>query len=766
MPLAIAAAPKVGSARAETLLLAAAESVSLRRSRFDPPFPEAQEPVTTSARSLTVNTVNGGPPAHRIDAIFGSDIFSRSVMRARLPREVYRSLVRTIDRGEPLDPAVADVVAASMKDWAIENGATHYTHWFQPLTGLTAEKHDSLAGPDGNGGVVFNFSGAELVQGEPDASSFPSGGIRATFEARGYTAWDATSPAFLMRGDNNVTLCIPTAFVSWTGEALDTKIPLLRSVEALSHQAMRILRLFGTDKGVTRVYTTVGPEQEYFLIDRELYFQRPDLVTSERTLFGARPPKGQQLEDHYFGTIPPRVLAFMSEAEKELYRLGVPVKTRHNEVAPGQYEIAPLFEPSHIASDHQMLIMETLKRVAPRYGLQALLHEKPFAGVNGSGKHNNWSMATDTGVNLLDPQDETHTNLQFLVFLVATIRAVDLHADLLRASIASAANDHRLGANEAPPAIISVFLGKMLSDILEQVEKGPPERTLRGGTLDLGAKTLPQLPRHSGDRNRTSPFAFTGNKFEFRAVGSTASIAWPNTVLNTIVAESLDYVATELEKAAGAVPSPAKLQRAALGLLKRLIKEHKRIIFDGDNYSEEWHAEAARRGLPNLKDSVASFRVLKERRNAQLFHKYGVLGQAEYDSRTYIAIEKYVKQVAIEAETMVMMAKSQILPAALEHQRRVAEAVAATKAAGVDASDSAAALREFVELVTQFRSRTAEVERLAQHHEGDPMDHAAHMARELRPAMTRLRETGDALEAVVAADLWPLPNYREMLFLK
>jgi glutamine synthetase len=435
-------------------------------------------------------------------------------------------------------------------------------------------------------------------------------------------------------------------------------------------------------------------------------------------------------------------------------------------VAPGQYEIAPLFEPSHIASDHQMLIMETLKRVAPRYGLQALLHEKPFAGVNGSGKHNNWSMATDTGVNLLDPQDETHTNLQFLVFLVATIRAVDLHADLLRASIASAANDHRLGANEAPPAIISVFLGKMLSDILEQVEKGPPERTLRGGTLDLGAKTLPQLPRHSGDRNRTSPFAFTGNKFEFRAVGSTASIAWPNTVLNTIVAESLDYVATELEKAAGAVPSPAKLQRAALGLLKRLIKEHKRIIFDGDNYSEEWHAEAARRGLPNLKDSVASFRVLKERRNAQLFHKYGVLGQAEYDSRTYIAIEKYVKQVAIEAETMVMMAKSQILPAALEHQRRVAEAVAATKAAGVDASDSAAALREFVELVTQFRSRTAEVERLAQHHEGDPMDHAAHMARELRPAMTRLRETGDALEAVVAADLWPLPNYREMLFLK
>ncbi|HEX2638880.1 MAG TPA: glutamine synthetase III [Gemmatimonadales bacterium] len=717
--------------------------------------------MTTPGRSQ-----NGGPPADRIDSIFGSDIFSRTVMRQRLPKEVYRSLVRTIDGGESLDPAVADVVAASMKDWAIENGATHYTHWFQPLTGLTAEKHDSLVGPDGNGGVVFNFSGSELVQGEPDASSFPSGGIRATFEARGYTAWDATSPAFLMRGDNNVTLCIPTAFVSWTGEALDTKIPLLRSVEALSRQALRVLRLFGTDRGVTRVYTTVGPEQEYFLIDRELYFERPDLVTSERTLFGARPPKGQQLEDHYFGTIPPRVLAFMSEAEKELYRLGVPVKTRHNEVAPGQYEIAPLFEPSHIASDHQMLIMETLKRVAPRYGLQALLHEKPFAGVNGSGKHNNWSMSTDTGVNLLDPQDETHTNLQFLLFLVATIRAVDLHAGLLRASIASAANDHRLGANEAPPAIISVFLGEMLSDILDQVAKGLPKRTIRGGTLDLGAKTLPQLPRHSGDRNRTSPFAFTGNKFEFRAVGSTASIAWPNTVLNTIVAESLDYVATELERAVGAKPSAAGLQRAALSLLKRLLKEHKRVIFDGDNYSEEWHAEAARRGLPNLKDSVESFQELGNRKNWELFKKYGVLGKAEYDSRVHIAIEKYVKQLAIEAETMVMMAKSQILPAALEHQRRVAEAVAATKAAGVDASDATQALREVVELVTQLRSRTGEVERLAAIHEGDPIKHAARIARELKPAMARLRETGDALEAVVAAELWPLPNYRELLFLK
>jgi len=526
-------------------------------------------------------------PADRIDEIFGRDVFSAKVMRQRLPKEVFKSLQRTIDRGEPLDPQVANVVAATMKDWAIENGATHFTHWFQPLTGATAEKHDSLVSPDGAGGVVFNFTGSDLVQGEPDASSFPSGGLRATFEARGYTAWDATSPAFLIRSGGAVTLCIPTAFVSWTGEALDTKIPLLRSMEALSKQAMRILRLFGTDTGVHRVYTTVGPEQEYFLIDRELYFKRPDLVICDRTLFGARPPKGQQLEDHYFGTIPPRVLACMSEVEYELYRLGVPVKTRHNEVAPGQYEIAPLYEISHIGSDHQMLLMETMKRVAPRHGLQAILHEKPFAGVNGSGKHNNWSMATDTGVNLLDPQDDTHTNLQFLVFLCAVIRAVDVHADLLRASIASAGNDHRLGANEAPPAIISIFLGDMLSDILAQVEKGQLRRTIRGGVIDLGAKTLPMLPRHSGDRNRTSPFAFTGNKFEFRAVGSSASIAWPNTVLNTIAAESLDLVATELERAAGKAPTPARLQAAVLSVLKKILKQHKRGIFDGDGYSSE-----------------------------------------------------------------------------------------------------------------------------------------------------------------------------------
>ncbi len=703
----------------------------------------------------------------RIDEIYGSSVFSRDVMRQRLPKEVYKSLLRTIDQGEPLDPKVADVVAATMKDWAIEEGATHFTHWFQPLTGLTAEKHDSLMSPDGSGGVVFNFSGSDLVQGEPDASSFPSGGLRATFEARGYTAWDPTSPAFLMRNsDGATTLAIPTAFVSWTGEALDTKIPLLRSMEALSKQALRILRIFGTERGVNRVYTTVGPEQEYFLIDRELFFERPDLIACERTLFGARPPKGQQLEDQYFGSIPSRVLACMAEVERELYRLGVPVKTRHNEVAPGQYEIAPLFESSHIASDHQMLTMETMKRVAQSHGLAALLHEKPFAGINGSGKHNNWSMATDTGVNLLDPQDDTHTNMQFLVFLVAVIRAVDLHADLLRAAIASAANDHRLGANEAPPAIISIFLGTMLSDILAQVEQGIPKRTIRGGTLDLGARTLPMLPRHSGDRNRTSPFAFTGNKFEFRAVGSSQSIAWPNTVLNTIVAESLDYMASALEGALGAKASPARMQEAVLKLLKREIKEHRRVIFDGDNYTAEWHEEAARRGLPGLKDSVSAFPVLKSKKTVDLFKAYGVLSKAEVDSRYHVVVEKYVKQMGIEAETAVSMARTMILPAALQYQSLLADTVVATETAGAKSPDGKKALQEFVGEVAALRKAIAALEESINYHDDDPLKHAQQITRQVKPALADLRTVVDGLETQVPADLWPLPTYAEMLFLK
>ena len=629
--------------------------------------------MTTSSNG----SAPGSTSVERVDSIFGSDVFSPALMRQRLPKEIYRSLMRTIDQGESLDPQVAGVVAATMKDWAIENGATHFTHWFQPLTGLTAEKHDSLMAPDGQGGVVFNFSGSDLTQGEPDASSFPSGGLRATFEARGYTAWDATSPAFLMRNQSVVTLVIPTAFVSWTGEALDTKIPLLRSMEALSKQAIRILRIFGTATGVSRVFTTVGPEQEYFLVDRELYFKRPDLVTCERTVFGAKPPKGQQLEDHYFGSIPPRVLGYMGEVERELYRLGVPVKTRHNEVAPGQYEIAPLFEQSHIASDHQMLIMETLKRVAPRHGLVALLHEKPFAGVNGSGKHNNWSMATDTGV-----------------------------------------------------------------------------------------LVLPKLPRDAGDRNRTSPFAFTGNKFEFRAVGSSQSIAWPNTVLNTIVAESLDVVATDLERALGAKPSPAKLQATVLGLLKRLIKQHKRVIFDGDNYAAEWHEEARRRGLPMYQDSVEAFAILRAKKNSDIFRKYGVLSKAEVDSRTHIAVEKYVKQLGIEGEIMISIARTQILPAALRHEGQIASAVAATQGAGAGTPAQTAALKEFVGLVDELREAIGELEQAAAQHEEDPLRHAQQIKREVKPAMTRLRAAVDALESHVSADLWPLPTYRELLFLK
>ena len=701
----------------------------------------------------------------RLEALYGADTFSRQVMQKRLPKAIYRSLVRTMDHGEPLEAQVADIVAATMKDWAVERGATHYTHWFQPLTGLTAEKHDSLISPDGTGGVIYNFSGVDLVQGEPDASSFPSGGLRATFEARGYTAWDPTSPAFLLRSGESVTLCIPTGFVSWTGEALDTKIPLLRSMEAVSRQAMRILKLFGTDAGVSRVQTTIGPEQEYFVVDKESFSRRPDLVTCERTLFGARPPKGQQLEDHYFGAIPPRVLAFMAEAEAELYAVGVPVKTRHNEVAPGQYEIAPLYEVSHVASDHQMLLMETLRRVADRHGLKAIMHEKPFAGVNGSGKHVNWSLATDTGVNLLDPQDETHTNLQFLVFLGAVIRGVDLHADLLRACVASAGNDHRLGANEAPPAIISIFLGDMLSDILDQVQQGLPKRTLRGGMLDLGARTMPQLPRHSGDRNRTSPLAFTGNKFEFRAVGSTHSVAWPNTVLNTIVAESLDEIATELERSVGASPTPAKLQNAALALLKRLVTTHKRVLFNGDGYGEKWHREAAERGLPNLKDSVSAFPVLRAKKTVDLFKKYGVLSKAEVESRHHVAVEKWVKQLSIEADTMATLARTMILPAAVRHQRELADTVSATEGAGVECPQTVAALERFVLLVGHARQALLALETELEQPAQELVRQAARISEHLIPAMAALRDAADQLELHVAHDLWPLPTYRELLFI-
>ena len=707
-----------------------------------------------------------GSDKQSLESIYGVDVFDMRAMRQRLPRQTFKALMRTIEDGETLDHAVADVVASVMKDWAIERGATHYTHWFQPLTGSTAEKHDAMLIPSGDGNIVTQFSGSDLVQGEPDASSFPSGGLRATFEARGYTAWDPTSPAFIVRGSTHGTLCIPTAFVSWTGEALDKKTPLLRSIDALSQQAMRILRLFGTDQGVRRVITTLGSEQEYFLVDRHLYYARPDLVTCDRTLFGAKPPKGQQLEDHYFGSITQRVIAFMAETERELYRLGVPVKTRHNEVAPGQFELAPIFEETNVACDHQMLIMETLKRVAPRYGLQAILHEKPFAGVNGSGKHNNWSMSTNTGINLLDPQDETHTNLQFMVFLCAVLRAVDLHADILRASIASASNDHRLGANEAPPAIISVFLGDMLTDLVEQLSKGAPSRTLKGGALDLGSRTLPQLPRHSGDRNRTSPFAFTGNKFEFRAVGSSAAVSWPNTVINTIVAESLDYIATELEEATSRKARKESLEAACKRLLKEIVTAHKRIIFNGDGYSADWHKQAEERGLPNFKDTVSALPALGSRKARSLFNKYKVLKPAELESRLVIFFEKYNKQIQIESEQMVLLARQYILPAAIRQQTRMAEAVVATQNADVDASSARAELQAFTDLLDRFRDSINRLDQADDHEDADPVRHAQYLRSKVIPLMHDCRELGDRIETLVAADFWPLPTYREMLFIR
>jgi len=714
----------------------------------------------------SASSAKHGDTPTRVDEYFACDVFDRNEMRARLPKAVFKSLMKTVEHGEKLDHDLADVVATAMKDWATEKGATHYTHWFQPLTGSTAEKHDSMVVPDGNGNVLFQFSGNDLVQGEPDASSFPSGGLRATFEARGYTAWDPTSPAFILRGQNYATLCIPTVFVSWTGEALDKKTPLIRSIEALNVQAMRILALFGTDDGVNRVHTTLGSEQEYFLVDSTFYYARPDLVSCERTLFGAKPPKGQQLDDHYFGSIPPRVNAFMAEVERELYRLGVPVATRHNEVAPGQYELAHIFEHANVAVDHQMVIMETLKRVAPRYGFNALLHEKPFAGVNGSGKHNNWSMATDTGVNLLDPQDETHTNLQFLTFLCAVIRAVDIHADLIRSSIASAANDHRLGANEAPPAIISIFLGDMLTDIIEQLEKGTPSRTIKGGSMDLGARTLPQIPRHSGDRNRTSPFAFTGNKFELRAVGSSAAVAWPNTIINTIVAESLDHIATEIETTVNRKTKPEKLEVACKRVLKQAIKAHKKVVFNGDNYSDDWHKEAEERGLPNLKDSMAAIPVLGQKKSKDLFKKYKILTPAEVESRVAIFTEKYAMQLQIESEQMVLIARQLILPAALRHQTVMAEAVAAAQGAGVEAETERRALEHFVHLLARFRDKVDALDETDNASHDDPAAHLKLFANEIKPLMEDVRALADELEVHVAADLWPLPSYREMLFIR
>ncbi len=699
-----------------------------------------------------------------IKDLFGADVFNEEQQRLRLPKPVFQALQKTIKQGAPLDPQIADAVAAAMKDWAIERGATHFTHLFQPMTGLTAEKHDSFVNPGSDGRALAEFSGKELVRGEPDASSFPSGGIRATFEARGYTAWDPTSPAYIRENPNGATLVIPTAFLSWTGEALDKKTPLLRSMEALSNQALRILRLFGNNSA-RKVFTTVGPEQEYFLIDKHFYYARPDLLNAGRTLFGCKPPKGQELEDQYFGVIPERVLACMAEAEAELFKLGVPVKTRHNEVAPSQYELAPTFEDSNLATDHQMLIMEILRRTADQYGLACLLHEKPFAGINGSGKHNNWSMATDTGENLLEPGDTPHDNAQFLVFCVAVIRAVAKYPELLRVSVSGANNDHRLGANEAPPAILSVYLGDQLQDVIDQVEQGAAKSTKQGGNMEIGVSVLPKLPRHAGDRNRTSPFAFTGNKFEFRAVGGSQSIAGPNTVLNTIVAESLDYIATQLEKV---VKVQGKdLNKAIQELLPAIIKESKKVLFNGDNYTDEWQKEAEKRGLPNLKNTVDVLPVVIRKDTIDLFTKYRVYTERELQSRYNILSENYVKTVNIEGQLTSMMARTMILPAALRYQGEVATAVNATKAAGIDNRAQADLLKTLTVTISEFQTATADLDKALHHHaEGDAYAHAKYMRDAVLPAMNAVRTAGDKLEGLVADDLWPLPTYREMLFIR
>lgn len=690
-------------------------------------------------------------------SLYGSAVFNDKAMQSRLPKAVYKSLKKTIETGSPLEASTADVVALALKDWALERGATHYAHIFQPLTGITAEKHDSFLEPDGKGGAIAEFTGKQLIQGEPDASSFPSGGIRSTFEARGYTAWDVTSPCYISESPNGTTLCIPTAFVSWTGEALDLKTPVLRSMKALDAQARRILKLFG-HQNIAMVTATAGPEQEYFLIDRNFYLTRPDLISAGRTLFGAKPPKGQEFEDQYFGVIPERVQAFMHEAEAELYKLGIPVKTRHNEVAPSQYEIAPIYENANVAADHQQQIMITLKKVARKYGMECLLHEKPFAGVNGSGKHLNWSLGNATQGNLLDPGHTPHENMQFLVFCAAVVRAVHKHAGLLRACVASASNDHRLGANEAPPAIISIFLGEQLTDVFEQLKKGKAKSSKTSGTMNLGVDTLPVLPKDAGDRNRTSPFAFTGNKFEYRAVASNQSIAAPLAALNTIMAESLDYIATKLEKA-----PKGKFEDAVADVLTEIAKASSAVIFNGNGYSEEWHAEAERRGLPNLKTSVDALPVITAKQTVNVYETYGVLTKRELEARRDIAYEQYCKAVNVEANLVLEIAKTKIYPAAARYQTELASNIAAVKAAG---GKPLTDVFEYVsEQIVALRDACLKLEETRAHHAKSVVDEAEHYCHALLPAMLEVRKAADALEGVVADDLWPLPTYEEMLFI-
>ena len=692
-----------------------------------------------------------------IPALFGSMVFNDQVMQERLPRDTYRALKRTMENGRRLDPALASVVANAMKDWAIEKGATHYTHWFQPMTGITAEKHDSFIAPTGDGKVIMEFSGKELIRGEPDASSFPSGGLRATFEARGYTAWDPTSYAFIKDG----TLCIPTAFCSYGGEALDKKTPLLRSMEAIGRQALRVLRLFGQND-VSMVRATVGCEQEYFLIDRTVVDRRKDLINTGRTLFGARPSKGQELDDHYFGAIKPRVQAFMNELDEELWKLGILAKTEHNEVAPAQHEMAPIFATVNIAADHNQLTMELMQKVAKRHGMVCLLHEKPFSCVNGSGKHNNWSLCTDTGVNLLEPGDTPHENAQFLLFLCAVIKAVDEYQDLLRVSVASAGNDHRLGANEAPPAIVSMFLGDELTAILEAIENGTGYDAREKEQLKIGVHTLPKFPKDTTDRNRTSPFAFTGNKFEFRMLGSSQSVSGPNVVLNTAVAAELDEFATELEKA-------DDLSAALEALIRRTIREHKRIIFNGNGYDDAWVEEAHRRGLLDLRTTADALPYYVRQKNIDLFARYGVYNETEVRSRYEIHLENYAKVLHIEAHTMVSMARKDLLPAAIRYGRELAETLVAKRTAlpGLDCLVEEGLLLRVNGLTVAL---SAALDRLvarlddADAMRADGQTIADFYRDEIVPAMAALREAADALEICVAKDVWPLPSYGDILF--
>lgn len=686
--------------------------------------------------------------------VFASDVLDMDELRELVSKPVWKSLQATIEKGAPLDPSIADTIALAMKKWALEKGATHYTHWFQPLTGYTAEKHDSFFTPISEGKVMASFTGKELIQAESDASSFPSGGLRATFEARGYTAWDPTSPAFIMRHSNGATLCIPTAFASWTGEALDLKTPLLRSIEALNKTAQRALRYFGVE--ASKVSSTLGAEQEYFLIDEEFYFRRPDLVMTGRTLFGAKPPRGQELEDHYFGSIPDRVLSFMTDVENQLYALGIPVKTRHNEVAPGQYEIAPIFEPSNIAADHQQLVMQVLRNTARRYGLVALLHEKPFAGMNGSGKHCNWSIGTDTGINLLEPGDTPHDNLQFLFFCAAVIKAVDTHQDLLHISVASASNDHRLGANEAPPAIISVFLGDQLTDVFDGLLNGQGGSSKKAGVLELGTPVLPPLPKHVGDRNRTSPFAFTGNKFEFRAVGSSQSISFPITVLNTIVADAIDALMDLVE----AKMKKMDFERAALEAIKETYAQHKRIVFNGDGYSAAWRKEAARRGLLNLRTALDAIERFTDEKNLRLFTRLGVLNEREIQARQEIMYDIYFKQVNIEGETTEWVAQTQILPSALSYLAELSEIKVKSRAVERTIQQVVEATDALSDALEKLKVQNAELG-------GDEIHEKAHHMRDnVLPAMAEVRKAADALERIMADKYWPLPSYREMLFVK